>query len=743
MDESSAGPSKTPPPINQPVRDWYRERGELGQFGFPSVDETKTTRKSLQVFEREWTYMTMYLQAKIMRRQFLYDNCHFKIICARLTIETVKETLLEKIPPPHLRLEFCNVISLVFTYTELLEYAFKIMETNKEWLPDEVIDQLLRFVPRMEECARELKTELRDFSQILIIRDEIIEYTTGYYMRLAGKDTSQLKKSEEAGIGCDRYSPYDYEWLCGSVISGPNHLTCVKYLCVSRMAQLNHCKLRNDIIAAKLGEEIDYLPHISVPLPKDEDVHNGKVLLKGLMHREISLMKLISHSNNILEGKIGKDPDLVFAKDILNMMTLRSDIMKKKRNVANCFLRGSLAKPLPYYCIIATLSMVEAHLLILHKELAFFMDKDLGMFGKAIPREVYNACFEVFKYTNDTQCNKFPLNEFIEELLENFRVKSNGLLRSWHDTLAMSCENECMTPVECDLTEKLHSVYTFKREDLPTVLSIHADLMIKNLHWEEFELVRLYSQYLQVRQGYYDWPRKSGTPELMLNTCAEPVNAFHCNFPDVMSTEIVELVTADAPSIHTRMTAESFAGYEILAHAYRITGEAKCLPDSGDLLEQYAAHFLVALGGNDVDGVTTLQLAVLFTDILEHDFEMTEYLAKYPVLKTKSVQIARQLAYNGVEIFIKAYNHHAEVQKAKLALPKKRVRSDEEDDEDDYKYHPVPQIVDIKTKIAQLAHERQNGAQTVAESSAKPSNSNAHSNSSKKSKKKKSGRRYR
>lgn len=584
-------------------------------------------------------------------------------------LRDILNELFDECYPVHLRVEFVNLISYVATMQELFGMITTVHNAEKQHLTCELLDKFENNFAMIKENRRNTFVDMQDFAGLLDFRDEVMliiqSNCRNRRQALTGKEQRVPRQ------GCERYSPYDYEWLCGSVVSGPYHLTCAKFLCVTRIAQLNMSNIRSEILGVKKGFEFEFALNIRVPLP--EDPSDPVLLASALLNRESCLRDINMKVQSSVMKTSADDLNYKFTKDICDYEHMRADIRRKKKNIGDLLLRTERSACAPYFRIMGVLSMVEAQLLMLHKVHALFMDKKYGMYGTNFPRSIQDLCFQLFLNTNAENCKDNKCSRKIRELLKQLRKETRAQIRTYYAWYEGPLERNYTEPCNINIDkDENHFTYNITVEDFPVEIAPRIRNMVKSLYLEEHELWRLNNELNMVKQGIYDWPTTEGTPAMVLNTCKRPIDAFHGNFSVIYPQSIVDRVLKHSLSIQGRLTADLITGAEII----RVTGEvmesAKCVPSVSELQQQFVASFKKALGDKVVEGLTASDLAYQLSDIVNQNIAITQLRKKYPNPKGTAAT-ARNVVQPIVELFVEMIETHETFLKRKSQMPQMSI----------------------------------------------------------------------
>ncbi|CCD64551.1 ANK_REP_REGION domain-containing protein [Caenorhabditis elegans] len=671
------------------MRVWARERENDDRIHEYNIDTETMTAETLKKF-------TLHCQRVALKSKIASDDFRFiteyydeKVLELKKSLLNILRGLWKEVPPPHLRLEFANLISFIVTFAEMVGYVHDTMSIEKTHLPCDLVNKFSNYLYTIEQCKRYGHADLTHFAQLLDFRDEVLMAIQVYY-----RIRCPMRENKEPSFPKDaqRYSPYDYEWLCGSVISGPYFLECTKYLCTSRIAQMDITTLRHDIIAATKGKEYKYYTHIRVPFPKT--AKNSKALADALANREGSLKAINAKTRKELRKDFPRGHRLFHFTTVADQFfILRSDIRAKKRTVADSLIRSDISNVTPFHLIIAVLSAVEAQLLMVHKVYALFVDEKLGLYGKPLPQKVLEIAFNIYLMTGVDSCKTMPLNENIEECLQSLRKATRDWIRQYYRGYEDKCESNYTKNVYVNIESGYNFFpYELKVEDFPEEIAHHAKLMMEHLYFEEFELNRLSTQLSQVRTGYSSWPSKEGTPSLSLNNCKDHVYAFHSNFCTVRA-DILEKVNGDTTSFEDRMEFANYPGYEIVCISHKVIDEKKCVPSIAEINHEFAVAFKEAFGTRIIDDFSFNEMAYQFAEIVNAEIDFNNLRKKYKYQKG-STATAKKMISEIMEFYmdyIKKRTNHFDLPEPPLARrqdPNCNPYSDEEydtelEDEDD------------------------------------------------------------
>lgn len=572
------------------------------------------------------------------------------------TLNTMMNELWKEVPAPHLRLEYTNVLSFFATIREFFQSICESADEDEWLVPTDIVDRFAAYVETIHQIRRYTFVDLRNLMEALNICDEIMKCLQNVH-----RVRNKLIKDEPAQYppwGVDRYCSYQYEWFCGSVISGPHHLNCVKWLCASRYNQSWITSFRCDTLAATKETFFDYLVQIPVPFPNDPD--NPKQLLQTLYNRENERRDANGKSLKTLRQLMGDNTELEYTRSTFDFFTLRADIRRKKRNVSELIVRCDRSSCISYYLILTTLSRMEAELLLLHKAFAPFIHPSLGMFGKSLPGSVFKICWQIFVITNEKNCKKLPLNSEIESLLTELRKECRAQIKKFHEEYDVMCEAYVASKFSLNVMPRINNfIYSLDVSDFPEEVDFFVKQMIEHLSWEQYELERLNQDFKFTRQGIFDWPKEAPL-EFQLNTfkslLSNHIDAFYSNFALIYPPEIVQRVQlANEVDATTRINAEYFWGAVILQNTQETIDEAKCVPSNSEITQEMTLLFREEIDEDcDLEELTVSELAALVADIVNSHIANGGYRAKYPVPRGTSgtAATAKKLAQVVTETFM-------------------------------------------------------------------------------------------
>uniref|UniRef100_A0A8R1IDJ6 Uncharacterized protein n=1 Tax=Caenorhabditis japonica TaxID=281687 RepID=A0A8R1IDJ6_CAEJA len=86
------------------------------------------------------------------------------------------------------------------------------------WISYAVIDKFDNYCAVVEQCRQVGHVDIKHFHDLLGLRDEVLKCIQNY-LRIGLPVNNKKTPVYPTGID-ELYAPYDYEFLCGNVISG-------------------------------------------------------------------------------------------------------------------------------------------------------------------------------------------------------------------------------------------------------------------------------------------------------------------------------------------------------------------------------------------------------------------------------------------------------------------------------------------------------------------------------------------
>ncbi|PIC18687.1 hypothetical protein B9Z55_024493 [Caenorhabditis nigoni] len=669
-----------PPPeqyLQRCTRMWARDRatGGVSLAFVPDFNKGIETPEDMEKACEDAESILLKHKLFSEETRFFTEDYSSKLDVLETTFETLMTELLDEVPAPHLRLEYSNVIAFYMTAREMFTFISTFTE-NEHWvMPCDLVDKFIEYFETVRLIKKYSFVDLRNFLEVLEFSNEILMCIQTHY-----RIKKKFIKNEEPSFpreDCERYYSYDYEWFCGSVISGPYHMDCCRWLCVSRHAQMNLTTFRCETMAAAHGTFFDYLMNIPVPFPGSAD--SPKLILSALSSREACFRDANMRSLATLKELIEGDPELKYTRDTSNFVNLRGDIRRKKRNVADLLVRSERNNCLPFYLIISVLSRVEAQLLLLHRAYAPFMDKNIGLYGKSMPKTVFEIAFRIFVITNAETCSKLPLNPEIEGLLKQLNAETRIHIQRFYEDYEEECEKFYTEPVPVDLENDTNQFpYQVDVDDFPEDLADFVTPMITHLYWEQYELDRLNEDYAFVKQGYFDWPKAAGTAPFTINKHRPAIHAFDCNFSQVYSQNICERVQkSHCIKAINRIASDAFWGNEIIKSCEQAIEEAKCVPSISEINQEFANTFKAAIGEKVLDGMDVVEVTNMIGEIVHSHISASTLRAKYPSPKGEigTAQTAKNIAKEVLQTFLDYVKTQEAMVAKKLSAPKTKMEA--------------------------------------------------------------------
>lgn len=531
----------------------------------------------------------------------------------------VKELWDDPAPPMHLRVEHSNVISFIVTVSEMFFFMSNTAREEKINIPCKLFDKMNEWMPSLDLIKQYGHAELYNFSHILEFRDEIMEFFEQYY---------RIKKPMEKGDRvikprkdfC-RYTAFDGEWLCGSILSGPQYMNCAKYACVSSLQQQTIQNLRGEILAAY--HELDVRPTALIRLPLPFKPKDPRLLMECMETRAEVYRKVSWRYNEAARLKVGETPLQNFHRVYVNLCQLQADIRKKKKSAADMMLRADQNTCRACSVVIGTMAKVEALLLMVHKAYSLFVDQRHGMFGYGVPMEIVHAAAKVYLLTSVDKCRTPELPDDINEVLTELRALTRKAIRDNYVDLEKKCELQYTGIVRVDIDHDANEFpYYVVLCEFPTEIYMRARNLMKHLYLEEMEIRRMKLQLAKVKRALFNWP--SPNIPFVLNVLRLGVVSFHSNFEDVMPCSILYKIHRHVAKHNQYMYPDYKFGGNLLNGMHHIIKTTECVPSQAELSHEITTMLKASFGDQVVDGLDAGDYANEILDMVKNEIAVCD-----------------------------------------------------------------------------------------------------------------------
>ncbi|EGT43084.1 hypothetical protein CAEBREN_08756 [Caenorhabditis brenneri] len=562
-------------------------------------------------------------------------------------LEAAMKELRDEPPPPmHLRVEHCNVISFIVTVSELFMFVADTSKKELTNVPCQLIDKMDEWLPSLHLTKQYGHAELYHFAQLLEFRDEVMECLQQYYrIKRPMERNDRVVKPRKEFV---RYTGYDGEWLCGSILSGPYYLNCARYACSSALQQQTIQILRGEVMAAYYEMDVRATSLIRLPppyLPRDPRILMECMESRAQVYRRVSL-----RYNDAVRQHANGTPMELFHRVYINLAQLQADIRKKKKSAADMMLRADHNTTRACSVVIATMASVEAILLIIHKAYALYVDQKHGMYGYGFPMDVARAAAKVFLETSVDKCRSPELPELIQVALSELREEAHRAVRTNFVDLEKKCELQYTGIVEIEIDQDENQFpYNVESDEFPKEINMRAEYLVKNLYLEEMEIRRLKLQLAKVKRAMHGWPDPN--IPFVLNACRLGVISFQSNFEDVMHCSILYKIHRQVRQDRHIMHPDYKFGVELLKGLHKIIEDTDCVPSSAELTHEIVTMLKASFGEQVIDGSDASDYANEIVDAVKTEIAVCD-LRKSHTNQLQTAATAKRIAEIADQAFL-------------------------------------------------------------------------------------------
>ncbi|EGT43253.1 hypothetical protein CAEBREN_23709 [Caenorhabditis brenneri] len=578
------------------------------------------------------------------------------------------------IPDENKRRDYGGFVNIVMTFTELYYFTIKVMEGDyrsgdRSYIPTDLMDKFLNYFTTIEECRTKEGVDISNYSDMLSIRDKVIEairehYTVGVPMLRGQRVYEPVPEVEE------RYFPFDYEWLCGQITSGAFYSAYMRYVYLSRMYSIDISYRRLQIIAASRNlEDKDNLKEFRMLVPFVAT--NPYAIDKALKYNEdacrINYTRL--HRKVVRDHKV-RIPESIFTHVMERIGDLCGKIRRKKArflsDLANCEIKSIKSK----LRVIGVLSSMDALCLLLQRVYGFYLDDERGFVGEPIPLDVLKPLDELFYMVDDDCCGGIKGNPLISDKLNVVREAVHRAIESFYLEKMENCHRhfEAQARPVALAVDDCH--YSLNLTDYPSSIAQHAKKMLWHLYVQEFELTRLNRELYRARDAFTRWPRGEDVPPFMINTCRGTIS-FASNYKDVIDSETInEQMEAEALKDMTYAAPERYVYVRMMRVVHTVMAQFHGQATHVELRDALRTQFEDIFSAQTLNRKNAHKLADEFSMMMTIHFSLVDHKPEFLPL-AKSSLVAPIIAKNVVEIYMDYVLNNMKNPPKRSALPKR------------------------------------------------------------------------
>ncbi|EFO83001.1 hypothetical protein CRE_00649 [Caenorhabditis remanei] len=598
----------------------------LSSYARPLYPESIPRFKSLNDFHEYTRSATVKRKLVLEQARFISEKYVERRTMLSKNISRITANLWSVVPEREKRVEYANYVNFMMTYKEMYYWIGTVMESEfnnglRSFASCEVIDAFYDYYPTVRSCSNSKVVDITNFTFLLYIRDRITTSLRDHY-RILLPMLRREKVIEYDSRNFEKYQPFDYEWLAGSVVSGEYELAFAKFITIARMNQLEMSITRASIVAAEQEKELNFLWNPKTPFPRTPT--DAKWVAESLQVTERRLRQDFVRCHKVIKTDGNENDDnVVYVTSLEQFNDFCGAVRVKKRKVMNTLFRAHKNQLKQKFRVIGLLATLDGLLLILQKVFGLYADKEKGLYGEAIPQIVLKAAVDVFKLTTEERCYRDTLDSEIDQALETLREKIHIAVKKFYTTQEMICEKHYTTVVPEGPASYQSFIMDISSDQFPPAIAKEAETMMWHLREQQKERFRLNRQLLYARHAPEVWPADEGIAFFRSNSCTG-TSSFFSNLPFFVNPACIDQLNDVADNALGEVTPAKACGDTLFKELHMMMACAERAPTSYDVCSAFHAELKEELGSEQrVCGYTADILATILSRIVNTELEIS------------------------------------------------------------------------------------------------------------------------
>lgn len=442
----------------------------------------------------------------------------------------------------------------------------------------------------------------------------------------------------------DKFQPFDYEWLSGTVISGKYELPFAKFLAISRVHQLDLSLARASIMAVKKNQDENFLRNVRIPFPKIPT--NATYIRTHLQRYEVNLRQDFMRLDKIMNKNKAYNKAVIYVERLEQFNEITGLIRVRKRQMIDQ-LYGCQPKDVKSKLrVIGILATLDAIMLIMQKVYGLYVDQEKGIYGECIPDIVLKVLIDLYKITTEERCASDILNQEIGRKLEILRAKAQEAAMIFYTRKEAFCHKYYTGEEPDGHAPTQRFTMSLKSSDFPSAISDRAVSMMWMLQRQRRELIRLNEQLFFAKAAPNVWPKEGGVGVFRINCCDGPPAFFSNMWKHVETSKINEII-ATSKNAYVKCRPEKVVGNEMLLDIQALLHIYCTVPTCDEIYIAFQKEFKAEIQSQRIQRNTAKDLATKFTEVVVEEIDTTDARRKYRVPKATAplaLRIARKLA---------------------------------------------------------------------------------------------------